>query len=292
MGKDLYETFPEAKKIYDRAEEVLSLPIKRLSFEGPESDLRRTGVTQPAILVHSLACLEVVRALEIEPRCVCGHSLGEYAAVYAARALDLEALLKIVRRRGELMEEAGLKRPGAMAAIIGLEPDQVLRLCTQVGKVWVVNFNAPDQVVISGEPAQVEITSALAKERGARRAVPLSVSGAFHSPLMAEAARKFEAVLKGVEFRDPQVGVIVNITGELVQDAWGLRQALMAQLSSPVQWVKTIETARGLGVRRFFELGPSRVLTGLARRIDPELSVTPLGRAQEFWEFRKAILRE
>lgn len=289
MGKDLYERFPEARELYDRAEEILKLPIKEVSFYGPEPELRRTSFTQPAIFVNSLACLEIVRSFGIEPGCVAGHSLGEYSALCAARALEFSKAIELVRLRGELMEEAGREHPGAMAAIIGLDLAQVSRICAEVKGVWVANLNAPDQVVISGEPEGVEKASDMAKEMGAHRAIPLPVSGAFHSPLMEEAARRFEEVLEGVEFQDPRVGVIVNATGELVTEAQGLKEALMVQLRSPVQWVKTVETAQRLGFERFLELGPGRVLTGLLRRIDPGLSTTPLGRAEEFQAFRESL---
>ena len=282
MGKDLYDRFSIAKNIYDRAEAVLGMEVKKLSFDGPEEELRKTYITQPAILVNSLAVFEILKNKGIKPELGAGHSLGEYSALYAAEALDFESVLKIVKKRGELMFNEGLKNPGTMAAIIGLNDEAVLDLCREVeGTVVAANFNAPGQVAISGEIEAVKKAAELAKTKGALKAVMLPVSGAFHSPLLNNSAQEFKKFLDDFTINDPKFPIIPNVSGEPVNTADEIRKALENQLINPVLWTTTIQTAKNLGFNRFFEVGPGKVLCGLLKRIDNSLTGIPVGRIEE-----------
>jgi len=280
MGADLYAKFAPARDVYDRAEQALELPIKALSFEGPEDELRQTRYTQPAILTHSLAALAALPKLN--PALAAGHSLGEYSALYAAGALDFDSVMRLVKRRGALMYSEGEKHPGTMAAIIGMEAAAVEQLCTEVdGVVVPANYNEPKQTVISGQVAAVKAAAELAKARGALKAVLLPVSGAFHSPLLKESAAEFADYLGQFEIRAPGFPVIANVTGQPVTTADQVRDCLRRQLISPVRWVATIGCAKGLGCTKFLETGPGNVLAGLARRIDRELVVSPAGKVPD-----------
>ncbi len=282
MGKDLYERFPEAKNIYDQAETILAMEIKKLSFEGPEDELRKTYITQPAILVNSLAVFTILKNKGMLPEIAAGHSLGEYSALYAAESLDFESALKIVKKRGELMFAEGEKNPGTMAAILGLADDIVMSLCKEVtGIVVAANFNAPGQVVISGEIEAVKKAAELAKAKGALKAMMLPVSGAFHSPLLNNSAQEFKQFLAGFTIKEPKFPIIPNVTGEPVKTASEIRKSLENQLISPVLWTKTILTAKNLGFNKFYEVGPGKVLSGLVKRIDKSLSIIPVGRNEE-----------
>jgi len=288
MGSDLYEQFPRARDVYDRAEDVTGLPIKRISFEGPEDELRSTRYTQPAILTHSLAALAVLPSFE--PCLVAGHSLGEYSALYAAGCLDFDSVLKLVKRRAELMFSEGEKRPGMMAAIIGLDADRVEQICNEVAGVVVpANYNEPRQTVISGEPLAVQKAMELAKLDGALKVVPLPVSGAFHSPLLEESAREFADYLSQFEIHPPRCSVLMNVTGRAAVTVEEVSSNLVRQLISPVRWVATIQSAKEMGCRNFLEVGPGQVLAGLVRRIDRELSVQPAGKADELKAIRTVL---
>jgi len=277
MGADLYEKCDKARNVYDRAEQVLELPVRRLSFEGPEDELRSTRYTQPAILVNSLAVLAVLP--ETAPTMAAGHSLGEYSALYAAGALDFDSVLKLVKRRGALMYAEGEVHPGTMAAILGLDAASVEAVCREVpGTVVPANYNEPKQTVISGEVEAVKAAAELARSRGALKAVMLPVSGAFHSPLLEESARAFADYLGQFEVHDPRFPVVANVTGRPVRTSAEVRDCLSRQLTSPVRWVDTMNAANELGCTRFFELGPGQVLAGLARRINRDLVVSPAGK--------------
>ncbi|MGQ9678405.1 MAG: ACP S-malonyltransferase [bacterium] len=284
MGSDIYERFPAARDVYERAEDVLELPIKRISFEGPEEELRQTRYTQPAILTHSLAVLAVMP--EIRPIFAAGHSLGEYSALYAARCFDFNSVMKIVKRRADLMFAEGEKFPGAMAAIIGLNAVEVENICRDArGIVVCANYNEPRQTVISGEPEAVQQTMVLAKTKGALKVVALPVSGAFHSPLLDGLANEFAEYLESFEIHPPLFPVIMNVTGKSTTDVDEIRRNLRRQLVSPVRWVAIMETARLMGGKMFLEVGPGRVLSGLAKRIDREFVVTSLGKADDLERF-------
>ncbi len=280
MGADLYEQYASARDVYDRAEQVLELPVKRLSFEGPEDELRQTRYTQPALVVHSMAALACLPGLA--PALAAGHSLGEYSALYAAGALDFESTLRLVKRRGALMFAEGEKNPGTMAAIIGMEPAAVEALCREVtGTVVPANYNEPRQTVVSGEVEAVKAVAELAKSRGALKAVLLPVSGAFHSPLLRKSAAEFAEYLGEFTVKDPAFPVIANVTSRPAATAAEIRDNLTRQLISPVRWTETVTSARDSGCRRFLEVGSGTVLAGLVRRIDRELTVQPAGKAAD-----------
>lgn len=283
MGKDLYDAFPAAKQVYDRANDLLGFDLRKLSFEGPDEELRKTCFTQPALLVHSVAALEVLKSRNLRsPELAAGHSLGEYSALYAAGALDFDSVVKLVKRRGELMFAEGTKNPGTMAAIIGLPAEQVIELCKQVeGVVVPANFNEPTQTVISGQIPAVEKAMELSKAKGALKAVRLPVSGAFHSPLLENSAKEFREYLMQFEIRKPQFPVIANVTGEPEKTGAEIRANLENQLISPVQWTRTIQTARSLGIEQFYEVGTGKVLSGLVKRIDRAAPCATLGKAEE-----------
>ncbi len=288
MGLDLYERFPAARDVYDRAEDVLELPIKRVSFAGPEEELRQTRYTQPAILTHSIAVQAVLPGLK--PVFGAGHSLGEYSALYAAGCFDFDSVLRIVKRRAELMFAEGERRPGAMAAIIGLDAPTVEKVCQEAqGVVVCANYNEPRQTVISGAPEAVQRAMELARGKGAIKVVALPVSGAFHSPLLEESAKDFADYLEQFEIKPPAFPVIMNVTGKATTDINEIRHNLRQQLISPVRWVNVMETARSMGCKRFLELGPGQVLAGLAKRIDREFVVTSLGKAADIERFRGEV---
>ncbi|MEO0071265.1 MAG: ACP S-malonyltransferase [candidate division WOR-3 bacterium] len=280
MGLDLYQRFPACRNVYDSVDDILGLPIKRLSFEGPEEELRQTRYTQLAVLTHSLAVLAVLPQLPLT--LTAGHSLGEYSAVYAAGCLDFSSVIKLVKRRAELMFEEGEKRPGMMAAVLGLEAKLVEEVCEEAkGVVVPANYNEPKQTVISGEPEAVKRAMEIAKRKGALKVVPLPVSGAFHSPLLQNSAKEFAEYLNQFSFKTPSIPVIMNVTGKPATTAEEVKENLSQQLISPVRWVMVIESAKGMGCREFIEVGPGRVLAGLVKRIDPELKVISAGKVSE-----------
>jgi [acyl-carrier-protein] S-malonyltransferase len=292
MGKDLAERFPAARETFAAIDQTLGVPLSRLMFEGPEAELTATHNAQPAILAHSAAVFAVVRErLEGAASAAAGHSLGEYSAYVAAGALPAPAAAALVRRRGELMHEAGTARPGTMAAVLGLATADVEAACREAsadGRVAVAaNLNAPDQTVISGDPAGVAAAGEGCKARGAKRVLPLKVSGAFHSPLMAPAAAPLRAALDAAPWRDPRVPVVANATAEPVREAATARRLLAEQLTAPVRWVECMQRAAALAgqAARFVEIGPGAVLAGLLKRIVPGANVTSLGTADEVAKF-------
>jgi [acyl-carrier-protein] S-malonyltransferase len=285
MGKDLADRFPEARAVFEEADAALGLHLSRLMWDGPEDELTLTHNAQPAILVHSLAVHAVVRD-RVEPVAAAGHSLGEYAAYAALGALSVANAVRLVRRRGELMREAGLARPGTMAAVIGLAGERVAAICEALSApdavVVAANLNAPDQTVISGDPVGIERAGTALKQAGARRVLPLKVSGAFHSPLMAPAQAGLAAALADVPMEDPAAPVVANASGQPVTEAVTARRLLVEQLTAPVRWVESMRSAAGLaGGAPFVELGPGTVLAGLLKRILPDTPVTSLGTADE-----------
>lgn len=283
MGADLYENVEAARALFGLADAALGFEISTMCFQGPEEDLRQTINTQPALYVTSCAALEAFRArfdegFAVEPFAVAGHSVGEYAALFAAGVVDFEQGLKLVRRRAELMHEAGLARPGAMAAILGLDADPVREACEQARKetgavVAVANYNSPGQTVISGEPAGVERAGAIAKEKGAKRAIPLAVSGAFHSPLMVTAGDALYNDLREAGFRQATVPVVVNVTAEYNRTAADFAPFLTMQVSGSVRWEESMRRLLADGVDTFIEFGSGEVLAGLLKRIDKSARV-------------------
>ncbi|MBD3237295.1 MAG: ACP S-malonyltransferase [Candidatus Eisenbacteria bacterium] len=293
MGRDLYDELPVARRCLESADQILDLPLTRIMFEGPEEALRETRNAQPAILLHSVAVWEVLRDAGGVPAesegMAAGHSLGEYSAYVAAGSLQFADALRLVRRRGELMYAAGLERPGAMAAVLGSAPEVVRDVCAATeGLVAPANFNSPSQVVISGEREAVANAGATLSERGAKRVVPLEVSGAFHSPLMASAADGLAAALAEVEIRPAAFPVYANASAEAVVEPDAIRASLVQQLLSPVLWEPTVRTLARRGAREFLEIGPGKVLRGLLRATDRSLGCRTLGTAAELTALREA----
>jgi [acyl-carrier-protein] S-malonyltransferase len=284
MGRELWDRFPEVKKQYDLTNEILGMDIADLSFHGPEEQLTQTDNTQPAIFALSTALCMLLHKGGLVPMVVAGHSLGEYSALVAAGVLPYEEVLPIVQLRGQLMGEAGRRRPGTMAAIIGLPADRVQQLCasaSDAGVVQLANHNSPMQLVISGEVSGVQKAMALAKEEGARRVINLSVSGAFHSPLMADALEPLAAALQEVEFRPPKIPVVANVTAEPVEDPEKIKELLIQQLVNPVRWFESVEQMGKMGAELYLEVGPGNVLRGLMRRIAPQAEILGVDGVEE-----------
>lgn len=270
MGKDLYDQFQSARDLYDQADEILGFKLSRLCFEGPEEDLQQTRNTQPAIAVTSLALLrvatEVTPPLLARPAFVAGHSLGEYTALVAAGSLSFESAVRLLRARGELMQAAGDRNPGTMAAVLGLDIADCEEICREAG-AEICNVNAPGQVVIGGRREAVVRALDYAKARGAAKVIPLSVSGAFHSSLMRPAAEGMVQHVATATVNDPLVPVVVNCTAGLAQDELAIRHELVDQVSRPVQWSNTVEFLGSQGVSTFIEFGPGRVLSAIIKRM-------------------------
>jgi len=271
MASDLYDSFPKAVEYFNIANKILGFDLHDVCFNGPEDLLKQTYVTQPAIFVHSCIVSELLKARQVQPSVAAGHSLGEYSALVAAGALSFEDALNLVKLRGAAMQAAGEKNPGTMAAIIGMSAADVDELCRRAGQAGVVrpaNYNSPGQIVISGSESGVAKAIELAKDMGARKAVPLVVSGAFHSPLMEPARESLRDALETTAFQDARIPVYTNVTAKPETRATELKKLLDLQLISPVRWQESVENMIQDGVGHFYEVGPGRVLTGLVRRID------------------------
>jgi len=277
MAKDLYESSDEVRRLYELASDEMSMDIARLSFEGPAEELKRTRFTQPAILLHSLAILRILGEDVPDFDYAAGHSLGEYGALAVTGALSFEDAIRAVAKRAALMEEACVKNPGTMAATMGLTPEQVKKICDEASSVGIVvpaNFNSDGQIVISGEIAAVQKAAELARAAGAKRAMMLQVGGAFHSPLMDSAHHGLEEYLRNIRISQPTRPVIANVTGEPATQPEQIRTLLVSQVTAPVRWAQTMAFLRQAGVTRIYEIGPGKVLTGLARReMRPEESI-------------------
>jgi [acyl-carrier-protein] S-malonyltransferase len=290
MGKDLAERFPEARDVFEAVDDALDLRLSRLMWEGPEDELTLTHNAQPAILAHSVAVLTVVRQRLQSPSAAAGHSLGEYSAHVAAGTLSNEDAARLVRRRGELMLSAGERRPGAMAAVLGLATAEVQTACDESsgpdGLAVPANLNAPDQTVISGDPEGVNRAGERCKARGAKRVIPLKVSGAFHSPLMAPAVDGLREALAEATFADPAFPIMANASGEAVRTGVDAKRLLADQLTAPVRWVACMQAAAAVVPdATFIEIGPGNVLAGLLKRIVPGAKAITLGTADEVERF-------
>lgn len=272
MGKDIYDALPSSRNLFDIADEKLGFPLTRLVFEGPESELKQTANTQPALLTTSVALHQAFAAKGFAPDYVAGHSLGEYSALTAAGALAFEDAVSIVRARGEYMEQAVPGGQGAMAAVLGGEREALAQLCADItaggALVELANVNCPGQIVVSGSKEGVAQVAERVKEIGAKRAIPLEVSGPFHSSLMRAAAERLEDKLKGVTFKDASVPVVANVTASPVQSAGDISKLLVEQVYSPVLWEDSVAWLIAQGVDTFVEIGPGSVLTGLIKKID------------------------
>jgi [acyl-carrier-protein] S-malonyltransferase len=290
MGKDLAEKYPEAQQVFEKADKLLGFKLSRLCFEGPEDELNRTDVSQPAILTHSWA---VVASLKTHRRgremleranCAAGLSLGEYSALAAAGAMSWEDALLLVRARGKYMQEACDLKPSTMASIVGLDDDKLAEAIAPAkakGIVVLANFNAPGQVAISGEVDAVNEAMQLAKAAGAKLTVPLTVAGAFHSPLMEPARERLAAEIETTAFHAPKIGVIANVDAVEHTDPSRLKANLVQQLTAPVLWAKSMQSLVDQGFDTFIELGPGTVLAGLLKRVAKSATRTSIGTAND-----------
>ncbi len=273
MGLGVYQTYRSARTVFEVADESLGFPLSKLCFEGPAEELTKTVNVQPAILATSVACLEAAREgmgrKLPTPAYLAGHSLGEYTALVAADALPLAQALTLVRERGRLMYEAGLKMPGSMMAVIAFDRAPLAEICEETG-VEISNVNAPGQLVISGAVDKLEKAAALAKKRGARRLIPLNVSGAFHSTLMDPVLAEFNRVLEAYEFQTPRFPIVSNVTALPLTNGRQFREELLSQLRHCIQWQSSVEFMTRQGVTTYYEIGPGTVLSGLIKRISPD----------------------
>ncbi len=271
MGAELARAYPIADAVFQEADATLGRALSQLCFEGPEAALKQTENTQLAILTCSVATLQVLKELGVAPNAVAGHSLGEYSALVAAGVLEFADALRLVHARASLMAEAGETQQGTMAAILGMDTEQLQQLCDSAeGVVNIANYNCPGQLVISGEIDAVNQVVSLAKvEIGERRCRLLPVSGAFHSSLMASAQQQFGSALDSVTLSPPQVDIVMNVTGEFIRNANDIRHLLFQQITQPVQWEKTLRTIEKTGITHFVEVGPGKVLSGLVKRTLP-----------------------
>lgn len=291
MGRDLFEAFPAAQKIFQRADQILGEPISELCMQGPEEELTRTRVAQPAIFVTSMAALACVQTKwpDQKPSLTAGLSLGEFTALVAADALSFEEGLRLVQKRAEAMESAAQRHPGTMASIMGFSKE----ICDDIAKesgCEIANWNAPDQFVFSGSLDSIERACHLADGRGAKRAISLKVGGAFHSALMREAEEDLQKALAEAQIRRPRCLFVPNTTAQPVSDPEQIRSLLARQLTSPVLWMQTMRLADEKGIHHFLEIGPGKVLKGLARRCSSKLSVEACGTVQDLQNLERTLV--
>lgn len=275
MGKDLYEKYDAAKKVFETADKVLGFKISEICFNGTDEELKMTKNSQPAILATSLACLEALKSeIDIVPVATAGHSLGEYGALYTAGVLDMGDAIAITGKRAELMNDAANATNGSMAAVIGLTPDEILEGLKELqneGEISVANYNSPAQTVITGEKELIEKSVDILKTKGAKRVIPLAVSGAFHSELMASASEKFADFVKDYNFKNAEIPVYENVDGMPITDGEELKKRVPTQIRSSVHWTETINGMINEGITTFVELGAGKVLAGLNKKINAEV---------------------
>jgi len=282
MGKDLYNSFDSVKALFKQADDAVGFPLTRIFFEGPEEELRKTSNAQPALVAVSFACLKAAQEVGGKNMpahaFMAGHSLGEYTALAAADAIDFGTAVFLAKERGRLMYEAGLKTPGGMVAIIGLEEAVLAEICRETNTV-IANINSPGQLVISGAAENITKAGEMAKAKGASRAIPLQVSGAFHSPLMQPAVDGMTQILAKVTFKDPSVPIIANVTALPLTSGSQIKDELLKQLCNGVQWQRSVEYMVQQGVGKFIEIGPGKVLAGLIKRISRDVEMVNIGDA-------------
>lgn len=286
MAKDIFENSVEAKEMILTAEHAAGSNLSHLMFNGPEESLKKTDITQPAIFVHSVVLTSLIRTLD--PDMVAGHSLGEYSALVASKAVQYYEAVNLVRNRGLAMMEAGTENPGSMAAVIGLQPDKINEICekaSEEGIVQCANFNSPGQVAISGSVEGVKAAMALAKENNAKLVKELVVSGAFHSPLMQSAGEKLNNSIEETPFYDAKVPVYTNADAKPITKKADIKDSLNRQLTSPVKWQNIIENMIEDGADEFYEIGPGKVLQGLVKRINRDLKVYGIDKYADVEEF-------
>jgi [acyl-carrier-protein] S-malonyltransferase len=285
MGKSLYQNYSEARAVFEEADETLHFRLSQTCFEGTEDELKLTHITQPAILTHSIALFRVLEKRIPKPSVAAGHSLGEYSALVSAGSLSFSEAVVTVKMRGEYMQEAVPVGKGAMAAILGMKSEEVDRVCQQVSEGDVVssaNYNAPDQTVIAGAAQAVERAIQLAKERGAKRALKLPVSAPFHCELMKPAQEKLAKHLDTIMIGDLNLPIVTNVDAQLISQGDQARDALIRQVSSPVRWEASMNLLREKDVHTLVEVGPGRVLSGLARRIDTAFRIYQMDESKSF----------
>jgi [acyl-carrier-protein] S-malonyltransferase len=288
MGADLVEAFPTARALYDEADSILDWSVSELCFGEPSDQLNDTRYTQPALYVHSVAAGTVLKEAGIQPDYAAGHSLGEYSALALAGAFTFADGLRLVVRRANAMADAGKENPGTMAAIIGLDAQVVADALADIDGAVPANLNAPDQIVISGTVEGVGAGCERLSEMGAKRVVPLTVSGAFHSPLVAPAADSLREALAETDIRTADIPVIANVTAEPVTQPDNIRELLARQITSPVRWTEVVRALVAAGVTTGYEVGPGKVLQGLARRIDRAVKVQSAGTADDLNSLRES----
>jgi len=281
MGRDLYDNYQSARDVFNQADEILGFSLSKLCFEGPEDELRQTINAQPALVTMSMACYQSAVSRQASskvrtPAFLAGHSLGEYTALVIAGVLDFPTTVFLARERGRLMFEAGQKVPGGMAAILGLDETSLNDICQKTG-TWLANINCPGQLVISGIKENIEKAIELAKSRGAARALPLQVSGAFHSPLMQPAADGLTAIINRLSFSNPSIPIIANTSAEPLTSSRAIKDELIQQLTHSVQWQRSVEVMIKNNVATFIEIGPGNVLSGLIKRVDKAIKTLNVG---------------
>jgi [acyl-carrier-protein] S-malonyltransferase len=288
MGRDVAEAVPEAMDVFERSSIAAGLDLQRLCFEATEEELVETELQQPALVATSLAVLAAIRARGIKPDFVVGHSVGEFAALAASGALKVEEAVALVRERGLAMAEAARKNPGSMAAILGLDDEVVERICRRILNVWPANYNCPGQIVVSGENPAVDEACATAEEEGARRAVRLRVSGAFHSPLVARAADRFRPALDRVKFAEPTAPFMSTVTAR-IESAKRMGPLLVEQLTAPVRFTQAAQALVKEGAHTFVEVGPGNVLGGLVKRIDRSVKTVSVSTPEEIDKLEETL---
>lgn len=289
MGLDFYNNSEIARKLYDYAEEKFNFSLKEISFYGSLRELTETRVTQPAIFVLSIAIFEELKKRNILPDMVAGHSLGEYSAVVAAGCLSFEEGLELVKVRSEQMQMASERKPGTMAAIVGLSYQKLKEILSKTdlpGICTIANYNSPVQLVISGDKKAIQAAMLVLKNAGAKRVIELSVGGAFHSPLMEPAYERLSEAIDSMDFKKPSVPIYVNSTGLPTSDPDEIKKRLKEQLTSPVLWTTIIENMVDNGARKFLEVGPGKVLQGLVKRIAPKVTVKGVSKWEELENFQ------
>lgn len=284
MGRELCARFPEAREVFEEADDSLGFSLSRLCFEGPEEELRLTENTQPALLTVSVAVYRVLSRLGVEPDLVAGHSLGEYSALVVSGSLAFSDAVRLVRRRGHFMQEAVPVGVGGMLAVMGLDLPTVVTLCKEAAQGEIVtpaNQNAPDQIVVAGHLGALQRLADLAKSRGARRVVPLAVSAPFHCPLMKPAQERMRPLLEQTEFNDLRFPLINNYDARRIVSGEEAREGLIHQIAAMVRWTESLELMRDLGATEFVEVGPGRVLTGLVRRTLPDVTAVAVEKPEQ-----------
>jgi [acyl-carrier-protein] S-malonyltransferase len=291
MGKDLYYDYSEAKSMYETANEILKKDLSRISFEGSEEELKQTSITQPAIYVHSIIVYRLLQLKGMKVDAVAGHSLGEYCALVAAGIVSYEDGLRLVNIRAAAMQKSALEKPGTMAAIIGLDTASINQICQSInGVVGEANVNCPGQIVISGEINAVREAMGKAKEKGAKRTIELTVSGAFHSTLMESAQPPLDQVLRQISFQTPAIPIYANVTAKPTHSAEQIKDLLIKQLIHTVRWEEIIQNMYTDGIRRFLEIGPGKVLQGLNKRIlqnNEDVTYESIGTSEEIKNLKK-----